>query len=54
MMVLNSTLEVQHGVGHQFSANFFQNNKFSESNEVQSLKEKLKPAINERLLTVNC
>ena len=49
---LNSTLEVQHGVGHQFSPNSFQNQKFSDSNEIQSLKEKIEAAINERLLTV--
>ena len=49
---LNSTLEVQHGVRHQFSPNSFQNQKFSDSNEIQSLKEKIEAAINERLLTV--
>jgi hypothetical protein len=49
---LNSTLEVQHGVGHQFSANSFQNKKFSDSNDIQSVIEELQPAINERLLTV--
>ena len=31
---LNSILEVQRGVGHQFSANSFQNKKFSDSNEI--------------------
>jgi hypothetical protein len=49
---LNSILEVQHGVGHQCSANSFQNKKFSESNEIQSFKEKIEMAINERLLTL--
>jgi hypothetical protein len=39
-------------VGQQCSANCFQNKKYSESNEIQSLKEKLEIAINERLLTV--
>jgi len=49
---MNSKLEVQHGVGHQFSSNSFQNKKLSYSNEIQSLKEKLQTAINEKLLTV--
>ena len=49
---LNSTLEVQHGVGHQFSANSLQNRKCSDSNEIQALKEILELAINDRLLTV--
>jgi len=31
---LNSILEVQRGVGHQFSANSFQNKEFSDSNEI--------------------
>jgi hypothetical protein len=48
---LNSTLEGQHEAGHQFSPNCLQNQKFSDSNEIQSLKEKLELAINERL---NC
>ena len=49
---MNSTLEVKHGVGHQFTANSFQNKKFSDSTDIQSLKEKLESAINETLLTV--
>jgi hypothetical protein len=48
----NPTLEVQHAVGHQFSVNCFQNKKFSESNEIRSLKEKLETAINGRLSSV--
>ena len=49
---LNLTLEVQHGVGHQFSANSFQNKKLSDSNEIQSLKEMLESAIYVTLLAV--
>jgi len=51
-MKVNSTLEVQHGVEHQFTANSSQNKKFSDSSDIQSLKEKLESAINETLLTV--
>jgi hypothetical protein len=48
----NSTLEDQHGTQHQSSANSLQNKRLPDSNEIQSLKDKLEYAINERLLTV--
>jgi hypothetical protein len=48
---LNSTLEVQHAVEHQFSANSFKNKKLSDSNVIQSLTVKIESAINEKLLT---
>ena len=52
LIKVNSILEVQHAVGHQFTANSSQNKKFSDSTDIQSLKEKLESAINETLLTV--
>jgi hypothetical protein len=38
--------------GTSVFANWFQNKKFSDSNEIQSLKDKIESAINERLLNV--
>jgi hypothetical protein len=48
----NSALEDQYGTEHQCSANSFQNKKLPDSNEIQSLKEILELAVNERLLPV--
>jgi hypothetical protein len=39
---LNTTLAVKHGIGQHYSTNSFQNKKFSEPNEIQSLKRKLR------------
>jgi hypothetical protein len=42
----NSTLEDQHGTKHHCFANYFQNKKSCDSNEIQSLNDKLELAIN--------
>jgi hypothetical protein len=36
----NSTFENQKGTQHQCLANYFQNNKLFDSNDIQSLKDK--------------
>jgi hypothetical protein len=48
----NSTLEDQNGTNHQFYVNSFHNEKFPESNEMQSFQYKLVSESNEIFLTV--
>jgi hypothetical protein len=42
----NSTLEEQHGIKHHRFADSFQNKKLCDSNEIQSLNDKLESEIN--------